>query len=106
MSNELRPENEKIIRITREGKLMSYVQHALYKISVDGITYLAGTGSVTKKVVDVVEILKKYNKNLRLVYGGIGTIEISIQPGKKKRISKLVLGLSDHDYKPLFEFIE
>ena len=106
MSNGLKPRKEKVIRITRGGKPMRYVELALYKISVDGIAYLAGTGSVTKKVVDVAELLKRYNKNLRLVYGGIGTVEIFIRPGKKRRISKLILGLSDQDYEPSFEFLE
>lgn len=102
----LKPKEEQIIRIGRKGKPMSYVQHALFKISVEGIAYLSGTGSVIKKVVDVAEILKRYNKNLRLVYGGIGAVEIYLGPGKRKKMSKLVLGLSDQAYEPYFEFLE
>ena len=64
--NMPRPKEEEVIRITGKGKFMGYVQHALYKISKGDIVYLAGTGSVTKRVVDVAEVLKRYKSPYRL----------------------------------------
>jgi len=88
---------------TKRKEIRDYASAVLYKlVAGNEIVYLSGVGSAIKDVTNLAAIFQR-GKVVKPVYYGIGSLT---KEGEPKPHPRLVIGLSQKNIEPKFEFID
>jgi len=105
-----KPNSENTISIPPSKKyprhpVSTYVWEAIRRLSEKEVIYFSATGEATARVVDAAEVLKRKKSDLHVVFIGIGS-EISEHEESTRYTTKMVIGISEKDYKLVFKFLK